>query len=73
MAARGSSRPPTARRHHASAEYPLILNTGRIRDQWHTMTRTGKTARLMAQVGEPFIQMHPIDAAAAGLVPPIWE
>jgi assimilatory nitrate reductase catalytic subunit len=51
-----------------SVEYPLVLNTGRIRDQWHTMTRTGKAARLMAQMGEPFVEMHPADAAAAGLV-----
>ena len=53
----------------ASPRYPLILNTGRIRDQWHTMTRTGKSARLMGQMGEPFIEIHPADAAAAGLAP----
>jgi assimilatory nitrate reductase catalytic subunit len=29
------------------AEYPLVLNTGRIRDQWHTMTRTGLTEKLL--------------------------
>ena len=50
-----------------SVEYPLTLNTGRIRDQWHTMTRSGKSARLMAHFGEPFIEMHPVDAAEAGV------
>lgn len=49
--------------------FPLVLNTGRIRDQWHTMTHTGKSARLMAHIGEPFIEMHPNDARTAGIVP----
>lgn len=40
----------------------LIMNTGRIRDQWHTMTRTGRTAKLMSHADEPFIQIHPQDA-----------
>jgi assimilatory nitrate reductase catalytic subunit len=53
----------------ASARYPLVLNTGRIRDQWHTMTRTAKTPRLMAHVGEPFVEIHPADAAAIGVAP----
>ncbi len=45
-----------------SKEYPLILNTGRVRDQWHTMTRTSLSARLMAHIGEPFAELHPEDA-----------
>ena len=49
-----------------STTYPLILNTGRMRDQWHTMTRTAKTARLMSHAPEPFVQIHPDDAAHAG-------
>ncbi len=52
-----------------NADFPLILNTGRIRDQWHTMTRSGKAARLMAHYGEPFVEMHPADAAKVGLSP----
>ena len=40
-------------------DYPLILNTGRVRDHWHTMTRTGKTARLSSHLAEPFLEMHP--------------
>jgi len=46
----------------ATVTYPLIMNTGRIRDQWHTMTRTGKAARLMQHISEPFCQFHPEDA-----------
>lgn len=53
--------------------YPLVLNTGRIRDQWHTMTRTGKTPRLSTHIAEPYVELHPDDAqryriAAADLV-----
>jgi len=47
------------------ADFPLTLNTGRIRDQWHTMTRTGKSARLSAHIAEPFAEIHPADASAA--------
>lgn len=46
---------------------PLVLNTGRIRDQWHTMTRTGRVARLAAHIAEPYAEIHPEDAAAAGV------
>ncbi|HEX5276249.1 MAG TPA: nitrate reductase, partial [Fluviicoccus sp.] len=48
--------------HALSAEYPLVLNTGRIRDQWHTMTRSGLTPRLLQHIGEPFAEMHPDEA-----------
>ncbi len=44
-----------------------MLNTGRIRDQWHTMTRTGLAPRLSSHIAEPFVQIHPVDAAAHGL------
>jgi assimilatory nitrate reductase catalytic subunit len=50
-----------------SKTYPLILNTGRVRDHWHTMTRTGRAARLSSHIGEPFIEIHPKDAARFGL------
>ncbi len=46
---------------------PLWLNTGRIRDQWHTMTRTGLSPRLGQHLPEPFVEVHPEDAAQAGL------
>lgn len=45
------------------------LNTGRIRDQWHTMTRTAKSARLSQHLAEPFLQIHPSDAASLGIGP----
>ncbi|WP_374631538.1 molybdopterin-dependent oxidoreductase [Ferrovibrio sp.] len=54
---------------NTDADYPLVLNTGRLRDQWHTMTRTGKAARLMAHIAEPFAELHPEDAAQLGIVP----
>src|SRR5690606_29986747 len=41
----------------------LILNSGRVRDHWHTMTRTGRAARLSAHFAEPFAELHPDDAA----------
>lgn len=50
-----------------STDYPLTLNTGRIRDQWHTMTRTGKSARLSSHMAEPFAEIHPRDAMDAGI------
>jgi assimilatory nitrate reductase catalytic subunit len=46
---------------------PLRLNTGRIRDQWHTMTRTGMSPRLGQHLPEPFVELHPDDAARYGL------
>jgi assimilatory nitrate reductase catalytic subunit len=58
---------PRAPAHRVSAEYPLVLNTGRIRDQWHTMTRTGRSPRLMGHNPEPFVLVHPLDAARFGL------
>lgn len=50
-----------------SALYPLILNSGRIRDQWHTMTRTGYVARLMQHIAEPFVEVCPADAVRFSL------
>ena len=50
-----------------SAEYPFVLNTGRVRDHWHTMTRTGKSQRLSAHRSVPFVEVHPDDAATHAL------
>lgn len=47
---------------------PLVLNTGRVRDQWHTMTRTAESERLNRHRSEPYLEIHPQDAAAFGLV-----
>ena len=48
---------------------PFRLNTGRLRDQWHTMTRTAKSPRLAAHLPEPFLEIHPADAARLNLGP----
>ena len=47
--------------------FPLVLNTGRVRDHWHTMTRTAKTSRLSAHIPEPYAEIHPVDAAVLGI------
>ena len=57
-------RQPTSKR---SKKYPLMLNTGRVRDQWHSMTRTAKTAKLMAHIDEPYVAINPKDAAKYGV------
>ncbi|MGL4729567.1 MAG: molybdopterin oxidoreductase family protein, partial [Bosea sp. (in: a-proteobacteria)] len=48
-------------------EFPLILNTGRVRDQWHTMTRTGKAPKLGRHIAEPMLSLSPDTAASHGL------
>ncbi|PRY12763.1 assimilatory nitrate reductase (NADH) beta subunit /assimilatory nitrate reductase (NADH) alpha subunit apoprotein [Pontibacter ummariensis] len=44
-------------------DYPLILTTGRIRDQWHTMSKTGKVNKLKKHISQAFLEIHPADAA----------
>ncbi len=56
---------PPELRGTTNAIYPLRLNTGRVRDQWHTMTRTGKSPRLAAHSSEPFVEINPADAGIA--------
>ena len=51
-----------ALRTETTAGRPLRLNTGRIRDQWHTMTRSGLSPRLGQHLPEPFVEIHPDDA-----------
>ncbi len=58
-------RPPANSTNNA---YPLILNTGRIRDQWHTMTRTALSPRLNMHLPEPFIEIHPQDAESYAII-----
>jgi ferredoxin-nitrate reductase len=48
-------------------DFPLILTTGRIRDQWHTMTKTGKVNKLNQHIAQPYIEIHPKDAEARGI------
>jgi len=47
--------------------FPLILNTGRIRDQWHTRTKTGKVKRLDTHIPQPFLEINKIDAYSRNL------
>ena len=56
-----------ALRSETSAARPLRLNTGRVRDQWHTMTRTGLSPRLGQHLPEPFVEVHPDDALRFGV------
>jgi len=58
---------PPALKEETTSLYPFRLNTGRIRDQWHSMTRSGLSARLSMHRPEPFVEVHPADARAAGL------
>lgn len=51
------------------ADHPLWLNTGRVRDHWHTMSRTRLAPRLNRHILRPFLEIHPDDAAACGLAP----
>jgi assimilatory nitrate reductase catalytic subunit len=53
----------------SNENYPLLLNTGRVRDHWHTMTRTGKAVTLARHVSEPSIALSPADAARLALGP----
>ena len=48
-------------------DFPLVLTTGRVASQWHTMTRTGKSSALLAEEPEPFLELHADDAHAAGV------
>ena len=57
---------PRAPRFALDQEYPLVLNTGRVRDQWHTMTRSGRSPRLATHIAEPFVDMHAADAVRFG-------
>jgi ferredoxin-nitrate reductase len=54
--------PPENQSEPVTADFPLILTTGRIRDQWHTMTKTGKVNKLRQHIEKPFLEIHPDDA-----------
>lgn len=54
---------PQAPRQSPNDSYPLVLNTGRVRDHWHTMTRTGMSPRLSSHTYESYVEINPTDAA----------
>ncbi|MFD7986367.1 flavodoxin domain-containing protein, partial [Kitasatospora indigofera] len=61
-----------ARPHLPAAElpdddYPFVLNTGRLQHQWHTLTKTGKVAKLNRLNPGPFVELHPEDARRLGI------
>ncbi len=61
-----------ARPHMPAAElpdddYPFVLNTGRLQHQWHTLTKTGKVAKLNKLNPGPFVELHPLDARELGI------
>jgi assimilatory nitrate reductase catalytic subunit len=58
---------PRAPTHRPDDDYPLVLNTGRVRDQWHTMSRTGKSPKLATHIAEPYVEIHAQDALLWGV------
>ncbi|MDJ0737184.1 MAG: nitrate reductase [Nostocaceae cyanobacterium] len=62
---RGLAEPP-------NPDYPFILTTGRLYGHWHTQTRTGRIEKIQKMHPEPFIEIHPKDAAKLGIVENQW-
>jgi sulfite reductase (NADPH) flavoprotein alpha-component len=62
------ARPHMDARELPDDDYPMVLNTGRLQHQWHTMTKTGKVAKLNKLNSGPFVEIHPDDAADQGIV-----
>ncbi len=58
---------PAGRAEVPDAAFPLVLTTGRIRDQWHTQTRSGLVTKLNRTEPAPFCELHPTDAAQRGV------
>ncbi|GEL95237.1 bifunctional nitrate reductase/sulfite reductase flavoprotein subunit alpha [Cellulomonas composti] len=61
-----------ARPHLPAAElpdddYPFVLNTGRVQHHWHTLTKTGRVAKLTKLAPGPFLELHPDDVRALGI------
>ncbi|MCD8741239.1 molybdopterin-dependent oxidoreductase [Mucilaginibacter roseus] len=56
--------PDTLNSELPDSDYPFILTTGRIRDQWHTMSKTGKVNKLNQHIKESFVEVNPHDALA---------
>jgi len=61
------ARPHVAAAEMPDSERPIVLNTGRLQHQWHTMTKTGKVPMLNKLNPSPFVEIHPEDAAALGI------
>jgi NADPH-dependent sulfite reductase flavoprotein alpha-component len=61
------ARPHMDARELPDDDYPLVLNTGRLQHQWHTMTKTGRVGTLNKLDGGPFVEVHPDDARTLGI------
>ena len=59
--------PSLPQKREADKSFPLTLNSGRLRDQWHTMTRTGRASELLTHIDQPTVALHPQTANVAGL------
>ena len=62
------ARPHMDARELPDDDFPLVLNTGRLQHQWHTMTKTGKVDKLNKLNSGPFVEIHPVDAVALDIV-----
>jgi sulfite reductase (NADPH) flavoprotein alpha-component len=62
------ARPHMDAREMPDDDFPLVLNTGRLQHQWHTMTKTGKVDKLNKLNSGPFAEIHPVDAVAMDIV-----
>lgn len=62
------ARPHMEPRELPDDQFPLVLNTGRLQHQWHTMTKTGKVDKLNKLDSGPFVEINPVDALALGIV-----
>jgi ferredoxin-nitrate reductase len=65
--ARMAATPHAAPVDRTDDDYPLLLTSGRVSGQWHTMTRTGKSPELFGGDARPFVEVHPDDAERAGV------
>ncbi|HKH52001.1 MAG TPA: molybdopterin-dependent oxidoreductase, partial [Mycobacterium sp.] len=62
------ARPHMDARELPDGDFPLVLNTGRLQHQWHTMTKTGKVDKLNKLDRGPFVEIHPVDAVGLDIV-----
>jgi NADPH-dependent sulfite reductase flavoprotein alpha-component len=62
------ARPHMDARELPDDDFPLVLNTGRLPHQWHTMTKTGQVDKLNKLDSAPFVEIHPVDAAELDIV-----
>jgi ferredoxin-nitrate reductase len=70
--ARFHARPHRPPRETTDHEFPLVLTTGRLYAHWHTLTRTGKSPKLVRREPSAFVEVHPDYAAEVGLAAGHW-